>query len=50
VAEVQAMIATHEATIKHRPPYSPDLNSIEPVLARLKAFLCQTAERIYETL
>jgi transposase len=44
------MIAAHGETMKYRPPYSPDLNPIEPVLARLKALLRQTAERTYEAL
>ena len=43
------MIAAHGAMIKHRPPYSPDLNPIKQVFAKLKALLRQ-AERIFETL
>ncbi|MGJ0491023.1 transposase, partial [Methylobacter sp.] len=35
VAEVQAIIEAHGATIKYRPPYSPDLNPIEQVFAKL---------------
>jgi uncharacterized Tic20 family protein len=37
VAEVQAMLATREATVKHWPPYRPDLNPIKQILARWKA-------------
>jgi uncharacterized Tic20 family protein len=37
MAEVQVVLATHGATVKHRPPYRPDLNPIGPVLARRKA-------------
>ena len=39
VAGVQAIIAAHGATIQYLPPYSPDLNPIEQVFAKLKA-LC----------
>jgi transposase len=37
-------------TIKYLPPYSPDLNPIEQVFAKLKALLRKAAERTYETL
>lgn len=50
VAEVQAIVAAHGATIQYLPPYSPDLNPIEQVFAKLKALLRQAAARTYETL
>jgi transposase len=36
--------------IRYLPPYSPDLNPIEQVFAKLKALLRKTAERIYDKL
>ncbi|MGJ0490328.1 transposase, partial [Methylobacter sp.] len=48
--EVQAIIEAHGATIKYRPPYSPDLNPIEQVFAKLKALLRKAAERSYDKL
>jgi transposase len=50
VTEVQAIVAAHGATIQYLPPYSPDLNPIEQVFAKLKALLRQAAARTYETL
>jgi transposase len=50
VAEVQAIIEAHGATIRYLPPYSPDLNPIEQVFAKLKALLRKAAARTYETL
>ena len=50
VAEVQSIIETHGATMKYLPPYSPDLNPIEQVFAKLKALLRKTAERSYQKL
>lgn len=44
---VQDIIEAHAATIKYLPPYSPDLNPIEPVFAKLKALLRKAAERTY---
>jgi transposase len=38
------------ATLKYLPPYSPDLNPIEQVFAKLKALLRKAAERSYDTL
>jgi len=40
----QAIEATG-ATLLYLPPYSPDLNPIEQVFAKLKALLCKAAER-----
>jgi transposase len=50
VAEVQAIIEAHGATIKYLPPYSPDLNPIEQVFSKLKALLRKAAERTYDKL
>ncbi len=50
VAEVQAIVEAHEATIKYLPPYSPELNPIEQVFAKLKALLRKAAERTYDKL
>ena len=36
------------ATLRFLPPYSPDLNPIEQVFAKLKAFLRRAAERTVE--
>ena len=36
------------ATLRFLPPYSPDLNPIEQVFAKLKAFLRHAAERTVE--
>lgn len=37
VADVRALIEARGATLKYLPPYSPDLNPIEQVFAKLKA-------------
>ena len=50
VAEVQTIIESHGATMKYLPPYSPDLNPIEQVFAKLKALLRKVAERSYQKL
>jgi transposase len=50
VAGVQAIVEAHGATIQYLPPYSPDLNPIEKVFAKLMALLRKAAERTYETL
>jgi transposase len=50
VAEVEAIIAAHGATLKYLPPYSPDLNPIEQVFAKVKALLRQAAERTVDQL
>ncbi|WP_442499046.1 transposase [Methylobacter sp. sgz302048] len=50
VAKVQAIVAAHGATIKYLSPYSPDLNPIEQVFAKLKALLRKAAERTYDKL
>jgi transposase len=50
VAEVQGIIKAQGATLKYLPPYSPDLNPIEQVFAKLKALLRKAAERTYDKL
>lgn len=50
VAEVEAIIEAHGATLKYLPPYSPDLNPIEQVFAKVKALLRQAAERTVDQL
>jgi transposase len=50
VADVQALVEARGATLKYLPPYSPDLNPIEQVFAKLKALLRKAAERTYDTL
>jgi transposase len=50
VADVQALIEARGATLKYLPPYSPDLNPIEQVFARLKALLRKTPERSVDKL
>ncbi len=50
VAEVQVIVEAHGATIQYLPPYSPELNPIEQVFAKLKALLRKAAARTYETL
>ncbi|MGZ5055405.1 MAG: IS630 family transposase [Methylobacter sp.] len=50
VADVRALIEVRGATLKYLPPYSPDLNPIEQVFAKLKALLRKAAERTYDKL
>ncbi|MGJ0486145.1 MAG: IS630 family transposase [Methylomicrobium sp.] len=50
VAEVEKIIAAHGAALKYLPPYSPDLNPIEQVFAKVKALLRQAAERSIDKL
>jgi transposase len=50
VADVEAIIEAHGATLKYLPPYSPDLNPIEQVFAKVKALLRQAAERTVDQL
>jgi hypothetical protein len=45
VADVEAIIAAQGATLKYLPPYSPDLNLIEHLIAKIKALLRKAAER-----
>ncbi|MGZ4979609.1 MAG: IS630 family transposase [Methylobacter sp.] len=50
VADVQALIEARGATLKYLPPYSPDLNPIEQVFAKLKGLLRQAAARTVDSL
>jgi transposase len=50
VAGVRAAIAAAGASILYLPPYSPDLNPIEQVFAKLKAGLRKAAARTREAL
>jgi transposase len=50
VADVEAIIAAYGATLKYLPPYSPDLNPIEQVFAKIKALLRKAAERSVDKL
>jgi hypothetical protein len=45
-------VRPHRCALRHRqspPPYSPDLNPIEQVFAKLKTLLRKAAERTVET-
>jgi transposase len=50
VEGVQEAIEAAGATLRYLPPYSPDLNPIEQVFAKLKALLRKAAERSVEAL
>jgi transposase len=50
VAGVKDAIATAGATMLYLPPYSPDLNPIEKLFAKLKALLRKAAKRSIEAL
>jgi transposase len=50
VAGVKEAIAAAGATLHYLPPYSPDLNPIENLFAKLKALLRKAAPRTIETL
>src|SRR3712207_5395345 len=50
VAGVREAIAAAGAGILYLPPYSPDLNPIEPMLAKLKALLRKAAARSRDAL
>ena len=45
VAGVEQAITARGATIRHLPPYSPDMNPIEQAFAKLKAMLRKAAAR-----
>lgn len=47
-AGVAETLADHGAQILYLPPYSPDLNPIEMVFAKIKALLRQRAQRTLE--
>jgi len=48
--EIKAAIEDKGATLRYLPPYSPDLNPIELMFAKLKALLRKAAERSLTTL
>jgi transposase len=50
VAGVREAIEARGAQVLHLPPYSPDLNPIEQVFAKLKALLRTAAKRSIEAL
>jgi transposase len=50
VAGVREAIEAAGAELRYLPPYSPDLNPIEQVFAKLKALLRKTAARSVEAL
>ena len=50
VAGVREAVEPAGATLRHLPPYSPDLNPIEQVFAKLKALLRDAAARTIEAL
>lgn len=50
VAGVKQALANAGATILYLPPYSPDLNPIEKLFAKLKTLLRQAAHRTVDTL
>jgi transposase len=50
VAGVEQAIAAAGATILYLPPYSPDLNPIEKLFAKLKALLRKVAKRSVDAL
>jgi transposase len=50
VAGVKEAVAGAGATLLYLPPYSPDLNPIENLFAKLKAFLRKAAKRSVEAL
>lgn len=50
VEGVREAIEAAGATLRHLPPYSPDLNPIEQLFAKLKAHLRKVAARSVEAL
>jgi len=50
VAGVREAIEAAGATLRYLPPYSPDLNPIELLFAKLKVLLRKAAERSIEAL
>ena len=50
IAGVEQAITAHGAQLLYLPPYSPDLNPIEPAFAKLKALLRKAAERTVDAL
>lgn len=50
VAGIRQAIEATGATLRYLPPYSPDLNPIEQLFAKLKALLRKAAARTIDTL
>jgi transposase len=50
VAGVREAIEAAGATLRYLPPYSPDLNPIEKMFAKLKALLRKAAKRTVDSL
>jgi transposase len=50
VQGVKAILQARGVELRYLPPYSPDLNPIEPAFAKLKAYLRQAAARSLEQL
>ena len=50
VAGVKQIIEASRATLRYLPAYSPDLNPIEQVFAKLKALLRKANARSFDTL
>jgi transposase len=50
VKGIRQAIEAVGATLRHLPPYSPDLNPIEQFFAKLKSLLRKAAARTLETL
>jgi len=50
IAGVEQAITARGAQLLYLPPYSPDLNPIEPAFAKLKALLRKAAERTVDAL
>lgn len=50
VAGIRQAIEAAGATLRYLPPYSPDLNPIEQLFAKLKALLRKAAARTLDTL
>jgi transposase len=50
VAGIEAAIALAGASLRYLPPYSPDLNPIEQLIAQFKALLRKAAARTKEAL
>lgn len=50
VARVEEALRAVGASILYRPPYSPDLNSIEQLIAKLKALLRKAGARTRQSL
>src|SRR5580704_16320820 len=50
VQGVEPLLRAKGVELRYLPPYSPDLNPIEPAFAKLKAHLRQAAARTAETL